>query len=63
MWLVDPEQRFVEVFAARDGRPLLIASGDTDATATLPPFEGEFELASWWLPTAEGGGSAGAEDK
>ncbi|MEZ4408515.1 MAG: Uma2 family endonuclease [Polyangiales bacterium] len=60
VWLVDPEQRFVEVFAALDGRPLLIASGDTDATAALPPFDGVFDLARWWLPTPEGG-SAGAE--
>ncbi len=62
VWLVDPDQRFVEVFAAVDGRPVLIASADTDAKAALPPFEGEFELAPWWLPV-EGEGSARAEDE
>jgi len=50
VWLVDPTERLVEVYVGRDGIPLRVAAaGDTEAVA-LPPFDGVFDLAPWWLP-------------
>lgn len=51
VWLVDPVLRLVEVYVERDGAPLrVMAAGEAEVLA-LPPFEGEIDLAPWWLPT------------
>ncbi|MBK8257706.1 MAG: Uma2 family endonuclease [Polyangiaceae bacterium] len=49
VWLVDPELRLVEVFETVDGRPALTATGSSEECVRLPPFDGEIELASWWV--------------
>jgi Uma2 family endonuclease len=53
VWLVDPALRLVEVYVERDGAPLRVMAAGEAEVATLPPFEGEIDLASWWLPTDE----------
>jgi Uma2 family endonuclease len=50
IWLVDPENRSVEVFEADGGRLVRVAGAEDDAVLTLPPFEGEAHLATWWPP-------------
>jgi Uma2 family endonuclease len=54
-WLVDPEQRMVEVYESVQGRPTLTVTAVADERVVLPPFDGELDLAPWWIPekTAE----------
>ena len=54
VWLVDPSLRLVEVFAGSDGVPARVAAGGDTEVLALPPFEGVFDLAPWWLPSTEG---------
>lgn len=53
VWLVDPVLRLVEVYVERDGAPLRVMAAGEAEVVTLPPFEGEIDLAPWWLPTEE----------
>ena len=53
VWLVDPALRLVEGYVERDGAPLRVMAAGEAEVATLPPFEGEIDLAPWWLPTEE----------
>jgi Uma2 family endonuclease len=49
-WIVDPMRRLVEVFETVSGRPALTATAKDDELVALPPFNGELEVGSWWLP-------------
>lgn len=50
VWLVDPEQRLVEVFETTDAKPTLVAGGAVDERVTLPPFDDlPLELSRFWL--------------
>lgn len=49
IWLVDPDQRLVEVYESVQGRPALTRTAVADERVVLPPFEGEIDLALWWL--------------
>lgn len=49
-WIVDPMRRLVEVFETISGRPALTATAKDDERVALPPFDGEFDVGSWWLP-------------
>lgn len=49
-WLVDPEQRMVEVYEAVQGRPTLTVTAAADERVILPPFDGELDLGPWWVP-------------
>lgn len=53
IWLVDPERRMIEVFESVQGRPTLALTAAEDERLTLPPFDGELDLAPWWLPGPE----------
>lgn len=53
VWLVDPAARLVEVYVERDGAPLRVAAAGDAEVAALPPFEGLFDIAPWWLPAEE----------
>lgn len=51
VWLVDPEQRLVEVFETTDAKPTLVAGGAVDERVALPPFDDlPLELSRLWLP-------------
>jgi Uma2 family endonuclease len=50
VWLVDPEQRLVEVYETVNGLPALAATAKDDDTVALPPFGGEIQVGSWWKP-------------
>lgn len=51
VWLVDPEQRLVEVFETKDAKPTLVAGGVVDELVALPPFDDlPLELTRFWLP-------------
>ena len=56
VWLVDPEARLVEVYAASDGKPLLVASLAEAEIAVLPPFGIEIAVERLWLPREEAAG-------
>lgn len=51
-WLVDPMRRLIGVFETVGGRPALTATAQDEERVVLPPFNGEFAVASWWLPGA-----------
>lgn len=51
VWLADPEERRVEVYAASDDEPARIALATGDCVVSLPPFEAyPVDLATLWLP-------------
>jgi Uma2 family endonuclease len=55
VWLVDPDQRLVEVFEPVGGRATLVASGADDERVAFPPFDDvPVELARLWLATGTG---------
>jgi len=60
IWLIDPELRLVEVYESVQGRATLTTSASDDEAPVLMPFEGEFPLASFWMPpeTPEPSGDA-----
>ncbi len=48
-WLVDPDQRTLEVFELRDGKWLLLTVLANDAEVSQPPFDAiSFALAGLW---------------
>jgi Uma2 family endonuclease len=50
VWLVDPDQKLVEVYETRDQKPTLIASAAELEVVALPPYlDLPIELASLWL--------------
>jgi Uma2 family endonuclease len=49
VWLVDPTLRTVEVFESINGRATLSCTGRESELVSLPPFEGQIDLAPWWL--------------
>jgi Uma2 family endonuclease len=52
IWIVDPVLHTIEVYETDRGRPALaMTAGESDSVA-LPPFDGEIELAGWWLPAS-----------
>ncbi len=52
VWLVDPDQRSVEVYVARGGLPALLAKAVDDEEVPLPPFDLPIAVGRLWLPTA-----------
>lgn len=48
-WLVDPDQRMLEVFENHDGKWLLLTVLDNDVGVSPPPFDAiTFPLGSLW---------------
>ncbi len=50
IWIVDPEIRLVQVYAAENGRPTLIATASDEDAVRLPPFDLDMHPGRWWLP-------------
>lgn len=52
LWLVDADERYVEVFALNSqARSVLLGTWSSDATMDVAPFEGtSLNLSNWWLP-------------
>lgn len=49
LWLVDPESRFIEAFALKDGLWLLLATYCGEGAVAIPPFDAApFELKLLW---------------
>jgi Uma2 family endonuclease len=48
VWIVDPALRLVEVFETAGGRPSLVETAQDQENKSLPPFDGEIALGSWW---------------
>ncbi len=49
IWLIDPVLHLVEVYESVKGRPTLVQTATEDQRVVLPPFDGELDLAPWWL--------------
>jgi Uma2 family endonuclease len=55
VWLVDPEERTLEVFRLQESQFLLAGNFDGDALVRAEPFEQvELELGALWLSPAAG---------
>jgi Uma2 family endonuclease len=52
IWLVDPALHTIEVYETDKGRPALAMTAGEADVVTLPPFDGEIAVGSWWLPAA-----------
>jgi len=53
LWLVDPDQRTLEVFRLHDGHWLMENAWQQDDAVNAPPFaEHRFSLADLWVPAA-----------
>lgn len=50
IWIVNPIARMVQVFAIREGKPLLVASASDETDIQLPPFDLDVHPVQWWLP-------------
>jgi len=51
VWLVDPAERFIEVYETRAGKPTRIITAGENERVSLPPFaELPIDLARLWLP-------------
>jgi Uma2 family endonuclease len=48
VWIVDPEAKLVQVFAPRDGKPLLLATASEEPEVALPPFELPIDVRLLW---------------
>jgi len=54
-WLVEPLERTVDCYAARDGTWVSAASFEGDVRARIPPFDAvEIDISEWWLDEVEG---------
>lgn len=51
MWLIDPDAALVEVYEQRDGLWTRVRAAHAAERTTLPPFDGELDLGSWWPAT------------
>jgi Uma2 family endonuclease len=49
VWLVDPEQRSIEVYALRDGAYALVGGAADDADVALAPFDGAVRVGRIWM--------------
>lgn len=49
IWVVDPENRLVQVYVPVDGRPSLIATAADEETLRLPPFDLDVHPRGWWV--------------
>lgn len=65
LWLVDPDQRTLEVFRLLEGHWLLEQTAQQDDRVAAPPFaEHRFQLADLWVPSANADGvSQGGEER
>jgi hypothetical protein len=56
LWLVDPQERFIEAFRIERGAWLRLGAFIGEASARIPPFDAvELELGLFWVgkkPTA-----------
>jgi hypothetical protein len=51
VWLIDPLQHRIEVYASREGVPVLVTiAPDRDGSRLPPPFASEPMVAPWWTP-------------
>jgi Uma2 family endonuclease len=51
VWLVDPLVHLIEVYEPDPkGRPVLARTASEADRLVLPPFEGEIDVGSFWLP-------------
>lgn len=48
VWLIDPEQRALEVYETGSGMPVLIGAGTDEETVAPPPFELPLDLGRLW---------------
>ena len=54
LWLVDPDQRTLEVYRLLEGHWLLEQTAQEDDRVAPPPFaEHQFSLADLWVPTSQ----------
>lgn len=52
LWIVDPDEKTIEIYALRDGHWSLIAAHDgVDEIAAQPFEDAPFHLGDLWLPT------------
>ncbi|MGZ6086111.1 MAG: Uma2 family endonuclease [Polyangiales bacterium] len=51
VWIVDPEMRLVQVYAAENG-PRLVATASDDTSIRLPPFDLDIDPRRFWLASA-----------
>jgi Uma2 family endonuclease len=50
VWLVDPFLRLIEVYEPdAKGRPALALTAEESERLTLPPFETQIDVGTWWL--------------
>ena len=54
LWLVDPDQRTLEVYRLLEGHWLLEQTAQEDDSVAPPPFdEHQFSLTDLWVPTSQ----------
>ncbi|MDX9722771.1 MAG: Uma2 family endonuclease [Myxococcota bacterium] len=59
LWLIDPIQRTLESYQARDGAWVVSGSYSEEKDARVVPFEAvELDIGSWWLSSEETDNSA-----
>lgn len=49
VWIVDPEVHLIQVFAAKDARPVLVATGSAEEAIRLPPFDLDLDVRQLWI--------------
>jgi Uma2 family endonuclease len=49
IWVVDPDTRFLEVYASRDGLPVQFRVAREHECVVLPPFDLQLDLGELWL--------------
>jgi hypothetical protein len=48
VWIIDPTGHLVQVYAARDGKPLLLTTASDEEAARLPPFDVDIDVRRLW---------------
>jgi Uma2 family endonuclease len=48
IWFVDPALRLVEVFESVGGRAVLAEIAKEEDVKSLPPFDGDIAIGTWW---------------
>jgi Uma2 family endonuclease len=54
VWMIDPVDHLVQVFAAHDGKPALVTTASDEGNARLPPFDLEIDVRRLWTAIAPG---------
>jgi Uma2 family endonuclease len=54
VWIVEPIGHLVQVFAAQNGKPVLVTTASDEPAARMPPFDLEIDVRRLWTsPTPE----------